>query len=245
MKRHRFRRMAYAVLLLAPLASAQAEPNTQSVILGNGDTGKFALHQMSFAEMPFRTVVRQQFDYSCGSAALATLLRYHYGRHTSEAMVFQAMYAVGDQARIQKLGFSLLDMKKYLAALGYQADGYRLSLDALAKAATPAIALIQIGAYKHFVVIKGVIGDSVLVGDPALGLRKFSRAEFLAGWNGIAFLLHDLPNSAAIPVFNGAEDWQRWSDSHPLAAAVTLQPLTPLLRDLRMIYQIRAFQNLN
>jgi hypothetical protein len=54
-----------------------------------------------------------------------------------------------------------------------------------------------------------------------------------------------LPNSAAIPVFNGAEDWQRWSDSHPLAAAVTLQPLAPLLRDLRMIYQIRAFQNLN
>ena len=240
-------RMAGAVLLLAALPPANALAG--SLTLGNSDTGNFTLHQVSFAEMPFRTVVRQQFDYSCGSAALATLLRYHYGRHTSEAMVFQAMYAVGDQARIQKLGFSLLDMKKYLAAMGYQADGYRLSLDALAKAATPAIALIQIGAYKHFVVIKGVIGDSVLVGDPALGLRKFSRAEFLAGWNGIAFLLHDLPknlpNSAAIPVFNGAEDWQRWSDSHPLAAAVTLQPLTPLLRDLRMIYQIRAFQNLN
>ncbi|RYF14189.1 MAG: peptidase C39, partial [Oxalobacteraceae bacterium] len=26
----------------------------------------------------FETVVRQQYDFSCGSAALATLLRYHY-----------------------------------------------------------------------------------------------------------------------------------------------------------------------
>ncbi|HET7085541.1 MAG TPA: C39 family peptidase [Rhizomicrobium sp.] len=229
-------------MLLAALPAQRARAG--ALTLGNSDTGNFILHQVSFAEMPFRTVVRQQFDYSCGSAALATLLRYHYGRDASEATVFQAMYAAGDQARIQKLGFSLLDMKTYLAASGYQADGYRLSLDNLAKAATPAIALIQVGSYKHFVVIKGVIGDSVLVGDPAQGLRKFSREDFLKSWNGIAFLLHDAPG-ANPPVFNGAEDWQRWSDSHPLAASVTMQPMSPLLRDLRMIYQIRPFQNLN
>jgi predicted double-glycine peptidase len=243
MNRTRALRTLCAALLLAavPLGGAHAAALT----LGNSDTGNFILHQVSFAEMPFRTVVRQQFDYSCGSAALATLLRYHYGRDTSEAKIFQAMYAAGDQARIQKLGFSLLDMKKYLAVAGYQADGYRLSLDELAKAATPAIALIQIGAYKHFVVIKGVLGDFVLVGDPALGLRKFSRQEFAAGWNGIAFLLHDLPAGEGTPVFNGAQDWQRWADSHPLAAAVTLEPIAPLLRDIRVIYQIRPFQNLN
>lgn len=235
-------RMGLAALLLAglPLGGARAA----EVTLGNTDTGNFYLHQVSFAEMPFRTVVRQQFDYSCGSAALATLLRYHYGRAASESQIFKAMYAVGDQARIQKLGFSLLDMKTYLATVGYKADGYRFSLEDLAKAATPAIALIQIGAYKHFVVIKGVIDDFVLVGDPALGLRKFSKAEFLANWNGIAFLLHDLPQGVRPPVFNGAEDWKRWADSHPLAAATTIQPLTPFLRDLRVIYQIRPIQNL-
>jgi predicted double-glycine peptidase len=234
--------MALAALALAGLSLNDAR--AAQVTLGNTDTGNFTLHQVSFAEMPFRTVVRQQYDYSCGSAALATLLRYHYGRATSEAQVFKAMYAVGDQPRIQKLGFSLLDMKTYLATLGYQADGYRFTLEDLAKAATPAIALIQLGAYKHFVVIKGVIGDSVLVGDPALGLRKFSRQDFLASWNGIAFLLHDLPRGTRPAVFNGAEDWKRWSDSHPLAAATTIQPLTPFLRDLRVIYQIRPIQNL-
>ena len=232
--------IALAGLLLAGMSLWGA--HAVEVTLGNSDTGNFHLHQVSFAEMPFRTVVRQQYDYSCGSAALATLLRYHYGRATSEAQVFQAMYAVGDKERIQKLGFSLLDMKKYLAALGYQADGYRFSLDELAKAGTPAIALIQIGAYKHFVVIKGVIDDYVLVGDPALGLRRFRKEEFTPGWNGIAFLLHDLPAGASPAVFNSAQDWKRWSESHPLAAAATIQPLTPFLRDLRVIYQIRPIQ---
>lgn len=235
-------RMALAALLLA--GSSLWGARAAEVTLGNTDTGNFYLHLVSFAEMPFRTVVRQQFDYSCGSAALATLLRYHYGRDASESQVFKAMYAVGDQARIEKLGFSLLDMKKYLAAAGYKADGYRLSLEDLAKTATPAIALIQIGAYKHFVVIKGVIGDYVLVGDPALGLRELTKKDFIAGWNGIAFLLHDLPEGASQPVFNSAEDWKRWADSHPLAAAVTIQPLSPFLRDLHVIYQIRPFQNL-
>lgn len=234
--------MALAALLLTGLSLWGARAG--EITLGNTDTGNFYLHPVSWAEMPFRTVVRQQYDYSCGSAALATLLRYHYGRAASESQVFKAMYAVGDQARIQKLGFSLLDMKTYLATLGYQADGYRFSLEELAKTGTPAIALIQVGAYKHFVVIKGVIGDNVLVGDPALGLRNVPKQTFLAGWNGIAFLMHDLPAGARPAVFNGAEDWQRWSDSHPLAAAVTVQPLTPYLRDLRVIYQIRPIQNL-
>jgi len=234
--------MALAAALLAGLSLWGA--HAAEVTLGNTDTGNFYLHPVSFAEMPFRTVVHQQYDYSCGSAALATLLRYPYGRAATEAPVFKAMYAAGDQPRIQKLGFSLLDMKTYLATLGYQADGYRFSLEDLAKAATPAIALIQVGAYKHFVVIKGVIGDSVLVGDPALGLRRFREEDFLKSWNGIAFLLHDLPAGASPAVFNSAEDWKRWADSHPLAAATVIQPLTPFLRDLRVIYQIRPIQNL-
>jgi predicted double-glycine peptidase len=151
------------------------------------------------------------------------------------------MYEVGDQAQIQKVGFSLLDMKKYLASIGYQADGFRVSLEELGQVGTPAIALIQLGSYKHFVVIKGVIGDSVLVGDPALGLRVFTAADFRKVWNGIAFVVHDSP-TAPTPLFNGRQDWQHWADFHPLTAAAVDQPLAPFLRDLRTIYQIRPNQ---
>jgi predicted double-glycine peptidase len=226
------------LLLFVGLSTAQAG----EVTLGSNDSGNYNIQLTSYSEIPFQTVVRQRYDYSCGSAALATLLKFHYSIETNEADVFKAMYAVGDQDRIQKLGFSLLDMKKYLASLGYQADGYRLSLAEIGQLGVPAIALIQIGSYKHFVVIKGAIGDQVLVGDPALGLRELPAAEFQKTWNGIAFVVHDQPAGTRPPVFNSAEDWKRWADAHPLTASALAQSITPFLRDLRVIYQVRPNQ---
>src|SRR6202012_1915308 len=124
----------------------------------------------TWRDVPFRTVVRQQYDYSCGSAALATLLHFHYGLEVNEAEIFKAMYKTGDQESIRKLGFSLLDMKRYVESIGLTADGYRASLDDVAKAGQPAITVITAGPYKHFVTIKGVDDDAVLVGDSARGL---------------------------------------------------------------------------
>lgn len=227
------------------IAAFSGEVNAADLTMGNSDAGHYRVGVVSYSELPFRTVIRQQYDYSCGSAALATLMRFQYGRAMTEADAFKAMYSVGDHTQIQKLGFSLLDMKKYLASIGYVADGFRLSLAELSKTSLPAIALIQVGSYKHFVVIKGIIGDNVLVGDPALGLRKFSAADFQQMWNGIAFIIHDLPASNSPPVFNGANDWSRWASFHPLSSASVVQPLTPLLRDLRVTYQIRPTQNLS
>ena len=235
-RRGELARLLRIVLILMPLSSAV---RAGEITLTTAETGNYNLHLTSYAEIPFRTVIRQQFDYSCGSAALATVLRYQYGKTVDEAVVFKAMYAAGDQDRIQKLGFSLLDMKKYLGSIGYVADGYRISLKDLQEAAVPAIALIQIGSYKHFVVIKGVVGDRVLVGDPAQGLRSYSSNEFQKFWNGIAFLIHEQPATDPNPIFNSANEWQRWADAHPLTAATVFQPLTPFLRDLRVTYQIR------
>jgi len=205
------------------------------------DTGNFQLRVTSYSEIPFRTVLHQQFDYSCGSAALATMLRYNYSSDTNEVVVFKAMYAVGDQPGIRKLGFSLLDMKKYLASRGYQADGYRLSTEDLKRLNTPAIALIQVGSYKHFVVIKGALADKLLVGDPAKGLQLYSAEDFKNIWNGIAFIIHDA-SVPLHPIFNSPAEWSHWTDSHPLAAASLNQTLANFTRDLRVIYQIRPNQ---
>jgi predicted double-glycine peptidase len=226
------------VLFAACARPAQAG----DVVLATPTTGSYALKLTSFADLKFSSVIRQQYDYSCGSAALATLLRYHYHLPVDEATVFRAMFNVGDQANIEKLGFSLLDMKKYLASIGYEADGYRLGLDQLSKVGVPAIALIQIGSYKHFVVIKGVVGNHVLVGDSALGLRVLSAEEFLEEWNGIVFIVHSAPVGSASPVFNNAEEWKRWADASPLSAAVVVAPLAPFLSNLRVLYQIEPNQ---
>jgi uncharacterized protein len=145
----------------------------------------------SLLDQRFATVVRQRYDFSCGSAALATLLRFHYGEAQDETTVFTGMWRDGDQAQIRRLGFSLLDMKRYLAARNLSADGFRVSLDDMAKARLPGIALINFNGYRHFVVVKALEGRSILLGDPALGLRWIDRAAFSRQWNGVFFVLND------------------------------------------------------
>ena len=47
------------------------------------------------------------------------------------------MFVRGDQAKIKREGFSLLDMKRYLEAHGFEADGFEEPLDKLAEARHP------------------------------------------------------------------------------------------------------------
>ena len=46
--------------------------------------GAYTLKVTSLKEARFRTTVPQQYDFSCGSAATATLLTYQYGHPVSE-----------------------------------------------------------------------------------------------------------------------------------------------------------------
>jgi hypothetical protein len=179
--------------------------------------GRYQVAASSLKEMRFRSTLRQQYDFSCGSAALATLLTYHYGHPVTEQRVFEAMYLGGDQAKIGKEGFSLLDMQRYLGANGYQADGFKLPLQKLIDARLPAIVLIADKGYHHFVVVKGVDGGRILVGDPSSGARAMSRAAFDAIWvSKLLFVIHGFKGTAA---FNQAAEW-RAAPAAPLAQAL-------------------------
>jgi hypothetical protein len=168
--------------------------------------GAYAVPKItSLKEARFRATVRQQFDFSCGSAALSTLLTYHYGFPVTEQIVFEEMYLLGDQQKIRREGFSLLDMKRYLEAHGFQADGFEAPLDKLAGAAIPAIVLINESGYNHFVVIKGVLDGRVLIGDPAGGTRAMTKEHFEAMWiNQILFVISSAQQH---PRFNDVSDW--------------------------------------
>jgi predicted double-glycine peptidase len=149
------------------------------------------------------------------------------------------MYALGDQAKIRKVGFSLLDMKTYLTSQGLHAEGYRWTPVALERATSPAIALIQVGAYRHFVVIKGVRGGMVMVGDPAQGLKLFALPEFARIWNGVVLV----PDAKAGPraAYDRTEEWSHF----------TLGPMDPLddtalasfTREMPPIFQVVGFAN--
>ena len=95
-----------ASLMVVPLAQAEVRLGRDSA------GGDFTVGVMTWWDIPFRSVVRQRYDFSCGSAAVATLLTHHYGRPMPESTPFQAMWELGDKETIRKVGFSMLDMRK-------------------------------------------------------------------------------------------------------------------------------------
>lgn len=192
--------------------------------------GSYSLPVTSLKAARYRTTIPQQYDYSCGSAAVATLLTFQYGQAVSEAEVFRHMYLRGDQARIRREGFSLLDMRAYLQAQGYAADGFEVPLDRLLDEGLPAIVLLNDRGYRHFVVVKGMRNGRVLVGDPARGTRLLPRRDFDRLWdNQVLFVVH---NRRGLAAFNHPRDW-RLAPMAPLAGAVQRQGLQDVVMQRR------------
>lgn len=212
-----------SILFLLSLLVVAVPALAGIVFVPGGSGGMFNVNVTSMKEARFLTTVRQQYDFSCGSAALATLLTYHYEDSVTESEVFKVMFDNGDQAKIRELGFSLLDIKEYLQGRGYAADGFRTSLDKLAALGVPAIVLIDHKGYRHFVVVKGVYADTVLIGDPSLGIRKMPRSEFEPMWNGLLFLIRS-KKRVANQHFNKRNEWNHVAKS-PLGTALERRAL--------------------
>lgn len=142
----------------------------------------------SIRERRYEDLVEQHTDFSCGAAALATVLKYAYGRaEITENDVLAGMLEVSDPEVVRQRGFSLLDLKHYVEMNGYRGRGYEVDPDTLDEISIPVIVLLDLEGYKHFVVMKKARGDRVYVGDPALGNRVMSRDDFLDAWNNIIF----------------------------------------------------------
>ncbi|MDE2093497.1 MAG: C39 family peptidase [Burkholderiales bacterium] len=211
---------ALAATLVAAFLSCLAAPDVEAATLELPFQigGAYNVPVKSIREERFASTVHQQYDFSCGSAALSTLLTYQYNYPVTEDKVFEEMFRRGDQAKIRVEGFSLLDMKRYLEAHGFQADGFQESLDKLAAVHIPAIVLVNENGYHHFVVVKGVRDGRVLIGDPSGGTRAVTRAAFEAAWvNHILFVITNQQKTAR---FNAAADWQA-APAFPLAEGIS------------------------
>jgi uncharacterized protein len=223
---------------LVPAALCAISPAQAQVRLGPEAAGgaNYNVHVMTWWDIPFRSIVRQRYDFSCGSAAVATLLTYHYDIPTAEQGPFAAMWKAGDRAKITKAGFSMYDMKLYLKSVGLSSEGYRMDIDDLRKAKRPAIALIDLKGYKHFVVIKGIIGDTVLVGDPVRGIARYDTSEFAKMWNGIVLAVSQTPPNVRAK-YNLARDWNPWSTA-PTQANAQVAAIGDLTTHLPPDYQV-------
>jgi predicted double-glycine peptidase len=144
---------------------------------------------------PVRTVLEirrdqvmiQKWDLSCGAAALGTLLQYEFGKSVTEREIATGLIKFGgyvsqpERVKIQQ-GFSLLDMKRYVEAQGFEGVGLgQLTIDDLIARAPVIIPINPLG-YNHFVVFRGVMGNRVLLADPAWGNRTMTIDKFQRAW---------------------------------------------------------------
>ena len=132
-------------------------------------------------------VVIQEWDVSCGAAALTTLLRYQYGEPATEKEVAVALMNRPEYLKHPELvqirqGFSLLDLKRYVDSHGYLgiATGKMELKDLIVRA--PIMVPINVLGYNHFVIFRGLRGNRVLLADPAWGNRTMLTSDFLDAW---------------------------------------------------------------
>ena len=143
----------------------------------------------------FRGIVRQAYDYSCGSAALTTLLNGYVGTQLNEQQIMNGLLEYGERDKIiERRSFSLLDMKRFVNALGLDSGGYRGEFEDLVKQGQPAIVPISYAGFKHFVIYKGYKDGRVYIADPALGNVSFDQERFKQIWeNNTLFLINIAP----------------------------------------------------
>ena len=159
------------------------------IVLGNMMPGGGVIHKkiISMRERRYLNLIPQQNNFICVAAALATILKYAYDQDITERKVLLDLFKIGDPELIRKKGFSLLDMKRYVQSIGMRGRGYQMSANKLEEIKVPTIVLMDLKGYKHFVVLKKVIGNQVYIADPTLGNKIYDLKDFAAMWNGVIF----------------------------------------------------------
>jgi predicted double-glycine peptidase len=117
-----------------------------------------------------QAIVKQGFDYSCGAAALATILHL-YGKQATELELLQAM-------DIQDGLTSFEEMARVLPSLGFKAQGLAVSFEQLSQLQVPVIAYLRLAGKTHFTVLLGTSKDFVWLGDPFWGNHLLSKTHF-------------------------------------------------------------------
>ena len=151
----------------------------------------YAKRVRSFLEIRQERVVLQEWDISCGAASLATILAFQHGDPIPEREIAMAMLRATEAELVkQRLGFSLLDLKRFLASRGYAGDGYGEVGLADLVALAPAIVPIRVQTFDHFVVFRGLAAGRAVLADSAYGNRTMLVPRFLDVWRGrIAFVV--------------------------------------------------------
>jgi subfamily B ATP-binding cassette protein HlyB/CyaB len=161
--------------------STEPEPEIEDFYPKNVERIKFGRKK--------RICVRQRDYMDCGAACLSSISKY-WGRNIDIAQ-FRGLI------NVTKSGASLFALQRGARHVGFSSIGITSGFESLSQFVTPFIALMKL----HYVVVYKVTANSVLVADPAIGLRSVSAEEFKREYSGNLLLLkpkrelYDFPES--------------------------------------------------
>lgn len=124
---------------------------------------------------------KQTDEMTCGATCLKMILKY-YGKEIELSELVQLTNTTRE-------GSSLLDLSRAAEKLNMRTMGAKVKLEMLEDNSN--LPLIVYWNENHFVVVYKIKKDLVYVADPAHGLIKYNRNEFLRSWS-------NLPNQEGI-----------------------------------------------
>ena len=176
----RIKSVIFAIIIVAVTANSS---KAAYVPIAIGNSIAATAQVKSYWKIKSHGIVMQKMDYSCGSAALATILRYSLNYKVSEKQIIDHILKTGDLKEIiKRKGFSLLDLKHFVEYSGFTAQGYRMDLKDILNVNVPVLVPIVINGYRHFVVYIGHKNGNVFLLDPAFGVTTLSIYQFKNAW---------------------------------------------------------------
>lgn len=142
------------------------------------------------ASFPF---YKQLDAMDCGPSCLRMIARF-YGKSYS-------LHTLREKSYLSRDGVSMMGISEAAESIGFRTMGVSLTPEKLFS--TAPLPLVVHWKQNHFVVVYKVTRDTVFVADPAFGLVKYTKAEFLKNWisvqeegekKGLAMLLETTPD---------------------------------------------------
>ncbi len=150
-------------------------------------------HPFHWRALRNQYIVMQQRDYSCGAAALATIMKHYWGDDSMTEQrllrVIESTLTVAELNDRFQNGLSMADLRKVAVSEGYVATVGRVSLEQLAEVKVPVVVAINYRGYDHFVVVRGIVDGWVYLADPTRGNVRLPTYVFADQWIESALLV--------------------------------------------------------